>query len=97
MKKIVIILASLIAIAWLGEQVYQLQKERLEFSEEYKEVKDAHEEIEEDNQRLLEKIEYLSEPRNLEKEIRAKFNYKHPEEKLIIVVPEEEGATSTDE
>jgi len=37
---------------------------------------------------LDEKIEYFSEPRNLEKELRARFNYRLPFEKLIIVIPE---------
>ena len=82
-------LISLIIMVWLGGEVYELQKERLGFSEEYRDVRQVYEEIEEDNQRLIEKIKYLSEPRNLEKEIRAKFNYKYPNEKLIIVVPED--------
>jgi len=38
---------------------------------------------------LLGDIEYFSNPKNLAKELKSKFNYKNPGEKLIIVVPEE--------
>lgn len=39
--------------------------------------------------------EFLQNPDNLEKELRARFNYKVPGEKLIIIVPPSSTATST--
>ena len=36
--------------------------------------------------------QYLANPENLEKELRARFNYKKPGETMIIIVP---GATSS--
>jgi len=47
--------------------------------------------VEGDNSKISEKIDYFSEPRNLEKELRARFNYRLPFEKLIIVIPDENG------
>jgi len=47
------------------------------------------EELRADNTRLQGDVEYLSDPHNLEKELRARFNYRSPNEKLIIVVPQE--------
>ena len=41
---------------------------------------------------LQQEDEYLSNPINLEKEIRARFNYKKPGETMVIIVP---SATST--
>jgi len=37
-------------------------------------------------------VQYLSNPANLEKELRAQFNYKKPGETMIIIVP---SASST--
>ena len=41
---------------------------------------------------LQQEDQYLSNPINLEKEIRARFNYKKPGETMVIIVP---SATST--
>ena len=39
-------------------------------------------------------LEYLKIPENLEKELRSRFNYKKPGEKLIIIVPSRQATTS---
>ena len=36
---------------------------------------------------LQEEMKYLGNPANLEKELRAQFNYKKPGETMIIIVP----------
>jgi cell division protein FtsB len=38
-------------------------------------------------------MQYLSNPANLEKELRAQFNYKKPGETMIIIVPEQSSTT----
>ena len=50
--------------------------------------------LKEDSQNLKSDLEYLEIPDNLEKELRSRFNYKNPGEKLIIVVPAS-NSTST--
>ena len=40
-----------------------------------------------ENFQLQADLEYFQEPENLVKELRSRFNYKKPGEKLIIVVP----------
>jgi cell division protein FtsB len=92
MKKTLITVIALIILFWLGSQVYRLQKERISLAKEYGEVGREYNELLMDNQKIADKMKYLSEARNLEKELRSKLNYIHPGEKLIIVVPEEEGA-----
>ncbi len=49
---------------------------------------------EEEKQSLERDSAYYQNPANLEKELRARFNYRAPDEKLIIVVPKP-AATST--
>jgi cell division protein FtsB len=48
-----------------------------------------------DSARLKADIEYFSNPENIEKELRSKFNYKNPGEKLIIGVLQKDSATTT--
>ena len=97
MQRILIYTFSLVLIGYLGYQAYILQSERMELASEYVEIDQQFSELEEDNVSLKSEIEYLSDPYNLEKELRARFNYKLPYESLIIVVPgEEKEATSTD-
>lgn len=95
MQKILIYAVSLAIVLYLGVQVYTLQSERAELRAEYNEVSEEYNELQDDSVRLQSEIEYISESHNLEKELRARFNYKFPYEKLIIVVPDEEEATST--
>lgn len=40
-------------------------------------------------------MQYLANPLNLEKELRAQFNYKKPGETMIIIVPGPTSTTST--
>ncbi|MEX2054410.1 MAG: septum formation initiator family protein [Candidatus Colwellbacteria bacterium] len=97
MQKIITYIISLVIIGYLGYQVYLLQDERFELSEEFEQLYSQQQALEADNARLQAEIEYLSDPHNLEKELRARFNYRSPNETLIIVVPDEEEATSTQE
>jgi len=96
-KRILIYGFSLALISYLGYQVYSLQGERMELEEEYTQIEGEFNKLNEDNAKLKGELEYLAEPYNLEKELRSRFNYKLPNENLIIVVPEEDDATSTSE
>ena len=90
MQKIITYAVSLLVMTYLGYQVYILQSEKLAIKGEFEEIQTQYDELQTDNERLGKDIEYLSDPHNLEKELRARFNYRSPNEKLIIVVPKEE-------
>lgn len=47
-----------------------------------------------DSRNLKADLEYLKIPENLEKELRSRFNYKKPGEKLIIIVPSRQATTT---
>jgi len=88
MKRIItIVLAALFVVVVI--QVYNLIKERMELRGKFSAVTAEAEKLETENVVLLGDIEYFSNPKNLAKELKSKFNYKNPGEKLIIVVPEE--------
>jgi cell division protein FtsB len=46
-----------------------------------------------EQERLREEFTYFSNPTNLSKELRARFNYTLPGEKVLILVPENRGST----
>ncbi len=95
MQKILTYAISFVVITYLGYQVYVLQSERVAIKGEFDEIQGQYSELQSDNERLQGDIEYLLDPHNLEKELRARFNYRSPNEQLIIVVPEEEGDEGT--
>jgi cell division protein FtsB len=96
MQRVLIYIFSLAFVGYLGYQAFILQSERMELKGEYVEIDQQLRDLEEDNIELKSEIEYLSDPYNLEKELRSRLNYKLPYESLIIVVPKKEDTTSTD-
>jgi hypothetical protein len=48
-----------------------------------------------DEAKLQADLNYYMNPANLEKELRARFNYRSPDEKLLIIVPQNPTATAT--
>ena len=87
MKKVIYI-AFIIFFGSIAYQVYKVDIDRRGLVKETAIVTDELDFVEGDSGKLREKIEYFSHPRNLEKELRARFNYRLPFEKLIIVIPE---------
>ena len=48
-----------------------------------------------DETNLQSEVQYLANPLNLEKELRARFNYKKPGETMVIIVPAETSTATT--
>jgi predicted nuclease with TOPRIM domain len=88
-RKVLIYLIFGAVMAVLGYELYGLNTELSEVKGKFTELNVEKEEILKDNEKLEANINYFSNPRNLEKELRARFNVRLPEEKLIIVVPED--------
>mgnify|MGYP001587667898 CR=1 FL=1 len=72
-------------------QVYKISLEAVDANSKLAELKSENDAVELDNNNLKSQIEYFADPRNLEKELRARFNVKLPGEKLIIVVPKQDN------
>ena len=77
-----------------GYQVYKISLEAVDANSKLAELKSENDAVELDNNNLKSQIEYFADPRNLEKELRARFNVKLPGEKLIIVVPKQDNQVS---
>lgn len=87
----VIILSGL--IIFLGTQIYSFIGREREAQRTFSEYQAKLDKTKLDNQKLQEELNYYSQEANLEKELRKRFNYKAPDEKLIIIVPRNASVT----
>lgn len=62
----------------------------------YEGVKKQLEEAQKERGRFEADLHYLSVPENLTKEIRNRFHYQDPREKVLIAVPSSTNSTSSD-
>ena len=90
MKQIVYI-SFAVAMIFLSYHIYNANLVRADLAGKLGNLQSSVEGIEKDNEKLKGDIEYFSDPHNLEKELRSRFNYRAPNEKMIIVVPPGEG------
>lgn len=88
-KKTTFIVAGLglliLIMIGVSNEYGEYQKEKELFDELQAQVLD----LERENKEIEKDVEYYADPYNLEKELRARFNYKSPGEELLIVVPKE--------
>ena len=80
-----------IIVAVLGWGVYYLKQERSALQGDVDALRGKVDALKSDNKRLASDIEYLKNPENLVKELKAQFNYRAPDEKLLIIVPSPTG------
>ncbi len=84
----------LIFFIFFGYQIFKIGLEAAGANSKLSELKLEKKAVETDNNNLKSQIEYFTDPRNLEKELRSRFNVKLPGEKLIIVVPKQSNQVS---
>ena len=85
--KRVITAMLIIVLAVLIYDFFQLFNYHGELRKTFSVLERKLNQFKEDNLELRADLEYFSDVRNLEKELRSRFNYKKPGEKMIIVVP----------
>lgn len=85
-KPWLIIILSLVLIG-VSAQVYLILKESNGLKEDLDDLNGRMEALAKENTNLKSDIEYFSNPENLEKELKSRFNYKEMGEKMMIVVP----------
>ena len=95
MKIASIVVLSLFLII-LGVQVYSFVAQEWQLGSELADVQANLTKAQSEETSLQEESSYLSNPVNLEKELRARFNYKKPGETMVIIVPGATSTTSTD-
>jgi hypothetical protein len=91
--KIVAIIGLSLVLIFLGVNVYSFVKQENSLGASLADVQARLTKAQADETSLQAEKQYLANPVNLEKELRARFNYKNAGEKMIIIVPL--GASST--
>ena len=87
----------LILLIVIGTRVYALVVQENQLNASLADVAGRLAAAQTDETNLTAEAQYLANPLNLEKELRARFNYKKPGETMIIIVPTGTStATSTD-
>jgi cell division protein FtsB len=87
MTKIIIISILTIILIALAVQIFIISKERNQLRDEFRGLTEKADNLAKENEKIKSEIEYYSNPENLEKEFRSKFNYKKIGEKMMIVAP----------
>ena len=95
MKIAAIVVLSLFLIV-LGAQVFSFVGQEWSLGGQLADVQANLTKAQVQETSLQEEVRYLSNPANLEKELRARFNYKKPGETMVIIVPSATSTTSTD-
>lgn len=91
--KIAAIVGLSLVLIFLGVNIYSFVKQENELGTNLADIQTRLTKAQVDEANLQAEKQYLANPVNLEKELRARFNYKNPGEKMIIIVPL--GVTST--
>ena len=87
MSKKIIIIGLIVLTAVLGLETIILFRKQSALKKELQDIKNNIESLAKENDELQSRINYFSKPENLEKELRSKFNYKLPDEKMMIITP----------
>ncbi|MFH0890447.1 MAG: hypothetical protein V1856_00245 [Candidatus Liptonbacteria bacterium] len=86
MRFFVIVILS-VFLAFLVIQIWNHNEGIESAKAELEELRAGVDKAKNDYRKIQEDFEYYSDPVNLEKELRARFNYRAADEKMIIIVP----------
>lgn len=89
---IAVILFAVLAL--IGAQVWSFYGRERALARQLSDLRTRYESAEKDYHSLEADYEYYKNPANLEKELRARFNYRSPDEKTIIIVPSSPATSS---
>jgi len=92
MKFVAILILSGLLL-FMAFQIYIFWGKERQARADYLDIKAKLDQAQLDQTKFGEELNYYLNPANLEKELRARFNYKLPGEKMIIIVPS--AATSS--
>ncbi|MFH1759151.1 MAG: septum formation initiator family protein [Patescibacteria group bacterium] len=88
--KYIIITIIIIGILALGFALYNLYCQKLDLENDLAKINTELNPLIKENGQLMADVEYFRDQENLEKELRAKFNYALPGEEMVIIVPKEQ-------
>ncbi len=85
----------LVLICVLGMQIYTLLSQTRAAQKNFAEVENKLKEARADQSAFTADLDYYLNPQNLRKELKGRFNYKEPGEKMLILVNREKTSSTT--
>ncbi len=92
MKLAVVIVLSVLLLALLA-QIFTFWGREQKAKQDFSDFKMKLDQAKIDQGKYQEELNYYTNPANIEKELRARFNYRAPDEKLLILVPRPTSST----
>ncbi|MFH1246410.1 MAG: hypothetical protein V1489_01370 [Candidatus Liptonbacteria bacterium] len=86
MRVAAIVFLSVLVIL-MGVQIFTFYRAERRLSADFSSVMEEANKTKEDYEKLQADYQYYQNPANLEKELRARFNLKYPDEKMMVIVP----------
>jgi cell division protein FtsB len=93
--KIAAIVVLAIILVLVAGRVYAFFAQEQQLSASLADIQARLTKAKSDEANLQAEVQYLANPLNLEKELRARFNYKQPGETMIVIVPEQSSTATT--
>ena len=87
MGKYITIAILAVIIVFVSIKAFGLFGKGRDMGDQLQASKEKMELLSRENEDLQAQLNYFSHEGNLEKELRAKFNYKRPDEKIMIITP----------
>jgi len=85
-----------IVVVLVGIQVFSFLGQQRALNQNLSDVGTRLAQAQSQEANLQAETQYLANPANLEKELRAQFNYKKPGETMVIIVPTATSSSTTD-
>lgn len=86
MRAVVVVMLS-IFLVFLVFQIISYGGKQSELTAKFDQIKQSFDRTKSENEGLKSDYDYYQNSANLEKELRARFNYRRSDEKMIIIVP----------
>ena len=84
-----------VVLVLVGIRTYSFFAQERQLSRDLADIQARLTKAQYDETNLQSEVQYLANPLNLEKELRARFNYKKPGETMIIIVPAQTSTATT--
>ena len=91
--KIAVVAILVVFLGVLGNEIYFFSQKNGENESQYQKIKAELGQAQADLEKTKADLNYYANPANLEKELRARFNYRLGGEKMIIIVPSTSSTT----
>jgi len=95
MWKIIASIGLLVIFLAIGARAYSFFAEERSLSADLADIATRLAKAKSDDAALEDEAQYLANPLNLEKELRARFNYKKPGETMIIIIPAQSSTATS--